>query len=249
LDDEGAIMTTQKTITLITGANKGLGKETARQLLAQGHHVIVTARNEANAKAAAAELGHGAEALVLDVDNNATIQHAVKTVAEKHGRLDVLINNAGIAEDFGTPVTQVTAQAWDKTFATNVTGALVTTQAFLPLLKKGHEPRVVNLSSILGSIGLSSDSSSPIAAGVGTGAAYGASKAALNMLTVHLAQALRADGIKVNAVHPGWVQTDMGGKNAPMVLVDGVKSTVTMATLPKDGPTGTFTHMSKSMPW
>jgi NAD(P)-dependent dehydrogenase (short-subunit alcohol dehydrogenase family) len=242
-------MSTSKIITLITGANKGIGKETARQLLAMGHHVIVAARDEHKAKAAAAELGGHVEAIVLDVNDAHSAGRAAMIVAEKHGRLDVLINNAGIAEDFGTSVQHVTTEAWNKTFATNVTGVLTTTQAFLPLLKKSAAGRVVNLSSILGSIALASDPSSPIGGGTGTGTAYAASKAALNMLTAHLAASLKGTSIKVNAAHPGWVQTDMGGANAPMNLVDGAKTTVALATLNADGPSGTYVHMGQKLPW
>jgi NAD(P)-dependent dehydrogenase (short-subunit alcohol dehydrogenase family) len=245
-------MTTKKTLTLITGANKGLGKETARQLLALGHHVLVAARDQAKADAAVAELRSGnnqVDAIVLDVNDAKSAMRAAAHINERFGHLDVLINNAGIAEDFGTSIEAVTQEAWDKTFATNVSGVLTTTQAFLPLLKKSAAGRIVNLSSILGSIGLANDPSSPIGGGTGTGAAYAASKAALNMLTVHLARALSNTSIKVNAAHPGWVQTDMGGKNAPMALVDGVKTTVALATLPSDGPTGTYVHMGQKLPW
>jgi NAD(P)-dependent dehydrogenase (short-subunit alcohol dehydrogenase family) len=240
------------TITLITGANKGIGKETARQLLALGHTVLVAARDDKKAQAAAAELRGPnlmVEGIVLDVNDPASAGRAAQLVAEKFGRLDVLINNAGIAEDFGTSVQHVSMEAWNKTFATNVTGVLTTTQAFLPLLKKSAAGRVVNLTSILGSIGLASDPSSPIGGGTGTGTAYAASKAALNMLTAHLAVSLKGTTIKVNAAHPGWVQTDMGGANAPMSLVDGAKTTVALATLGADGPTGTYVHMGQKLPW
>jgi NAD(P)-dependent dehydrogenase (short-subunit alcohol dehydrogenase family) len=238
-------------IALVTGGNKGIGLETVRQLAREGVHVILASRDAAKGNAAAATLkgeGLSVEALTLDVTNAASIAAAVKVIGSKHGHLDILINNAGVSVSDGTSkVSEQTMDAWHKTFDTNVFGLIAVTQAFLPLLQKSEAGRIVNLSSILGSIALHSDPKSPIYNY--KVAAYNVSKSAVNAYTVQLAWELKDTQMKVNAVHPGHVKTDMGGAAAPMEIVDGAKSSVAMALIGADGPNGSYTHMGRTLPW
>jgi NAD(P)-dependent dehydrogenase (short-subunit alcohol dehydrogenase family) len=238
-------------IALVTGANKGIGLETARQLAKQGVHVILAARDGAKGSAAASKLAAErleVEPLVLDVNDAASIAAAVQAVGAKHGHLDILINNAGVGIQDGTQkVSQQKLDTWRKTFDTNVFGLIAVTQAFMPLLEKSSAGRIVNLSSILGSLALHSDPKSPIYNY--KVAAYNVSKSAVNAYTVQLAWELKDTKIKVNAVHPGHVKTDMGGAAAPMEIVDGAKSGVAMALIGDDGPNGSYTHMGKTLPW
>ena len=238
-------------IALVTGANKGIGLETVRQLARAGVQVILASRDGAKGAAAASKLkgeGLAVEALTLDVNDAASVAAAVKTVGAQHGRLDILINNAGVAMQDGTQkVSEQKLDTWRQTFDTNVFGLIAVTQAFMPLLEKSPAGRIVNLSSILGSITLHSDPKSPIYNY--KVAAYNVSKSAVNAYTVQLAWELRDSTIKVNAVHPGHVKTDMGGAAAPMEIVDGAKSSVAMALIGSDGPNGSYTHMGKTLPW
>lgn len=240
-----------KRIILITGANKGIGFETARQLASAGHHVILAARDPDKGAAAVAKLaaeGLRAEAIELDVTSDASIARAVAQVSERHGKLDTLINNAGVAiEGWGTTASQTPIAQWHTIFATNVFAVAAVTQAFLPLLHKSDAGRIVNVSSILGSITLHADPASPIYDFKSV--AYDSSKAALNQYTVHLAHELRGTNIKINSGHPGWVKTDLGGDAAPMEVTDGAKTNVWLATLPDDGPTGGFFHFQERLPW
>ena len=244
-------MTTSPRIALITGANKGLGFETARQLGKQGITVLIGARDAARGDAAVAALakdGITAAAVSLDVTNQASITAAVATVTARHGRLDILVNNAGILDyvaDTGPETTSV--DTFRRVFETNLFGLVAVTQAFLPLLKQSPAGRIVNLSSILGSISEHADDNSFIYNFLLT--AYDSSKAAVNLYTVELAHALKATTIKVNAAHPGWVKTDMGGEQAPMEIIDGVKTSVALATLPDDGPTGGYYHLGVHLRW
>src|SRR5271168_456573 len=238
-------------IALVTGANKGIGLETARQLAQGGVHVVLAARDGAKGAAAAKELkgeGLDVEALVLDVSDPASIASAVEEVGAKHGRLDILINNAGIGID--NPAKKVSGQTmetWRKTFDTNVFGLIAVTQGFLPLLAKSEAGRIVNLTSILASLTLHADPKSPIYNYKVP--AYNVSKTAVNAWTVQLAYELRDTNIKVNAVHPGHVKTDMGGAAAPMEIVDGAKTGVAMALIGPDGPNGSYTHLGRTLPW
>jgi NAD(P)-dependent dehydrogenase (short-subunit alcohol dehydrogenase family) len=238
-------------IALVTGANKGIGLETSRQLAQAGVQVILAARDAAKGAAAAAQLkseGLAVEALTLDVSSAASIAAAVREIDTKHGRLDILVNNAGVdAGDRTKKVSEQTMEAWRKTFDTNVFGLIAVTQAFMPLLERSPAGRIVNLSSILGSITLHADPKSPIYSL--KLAAYNVSKSTVNAYTVQLAYELRNSKIKVNAVHPGHVKTDMGGPEAPMELADGAKSSVAMALIGPDGPNGTYTHMGHALPW
>ncbi len=242
----------EKKVALITGANKGIGFETARQLGAQGVTILVGARDEKRGAEATATLqaeGVDAQFLHLDMSDAATFANAAKFIEDKFGKLDILINNAGVLLDYGVPISAAPIANWRATFETNVFAVIELTQALLPLVKKSEAGRIVNLTSILGSLSLNSDPDSPIGPSVPTHTSYNASKAALNMFTVHLATELKDTKIKVNAAHPGWVKTDMGGETAPMELVDGAKTSVALATLDEDGPTGAYIHMGEALPW
>jgi NAD(P)-dependent dehydrogenase (short-subunit alcohol dehydrogenase family) len=239
-------------IALITGANKGIGFETARQLAKSGGvHVLLAARDRAKGVEAALKLqgeGLDVEALTLDVTDGAAIAAAAKEVDEKFGRLDILINNAGIAIDDGKKkVSEQGLDTWRKTFDTNLFALIAVTQAFLPLLKKSDAGRIVNLSSILASLTLHSDPASPIYDFKVP--AYNVSKTAVNGWTVQLAYELRGTNIKVNAAHPGYVKTDMGGPSAPMEIVDGAKTSVALALIDANGPNGAYIHMGEPLPW
>ncbi len=245
-------MSENKKVALITGANKGIGLETARQLGKLGITVILGSRHLAKGEAEAAKLraeGIDARPLQLDVRNAADRDAAVKYFADNFGKLDILVNNAGIAmETWGVNRTSSTPETvLQQTFETNLFAPVALTQALLPLLRKSPAGRIVNLSSILGSLTLHSDPASPIYSSKAF--AYDASKSALNAFTIHLAQELRATPIKVNSAHPGWVKTDMGTDAAPMEIVDGAKTSVALATLPDDGPSGAFIHLGKPLPW
>jgi NAD(P)-dependent dehydrogenase (short-subunit alcohol dehydrogenase family) len=240
-----------RTVTLVTGANQGLGFETARRLAALGHHVIVGARTAEKAQEAAAKLaGAGSvEGLVLDVTRPADHARAAATIGERHGRLDVLVNNAGIIQGegwMGNSTLTVPMDTLRATFETNFFGLVGLTTALVPLLRKSAAGRVVNVSSVMGSLGAHAKGG-PIEAVKPF--AYDASKTALNAFTVHLAQALEADGIKVNSAHPGWAKTALGGDWAPMTVEEGAETIVQLATLPADGATGGFFHRGDSVPW
>ena len=238
-------------LALITGANKGIGLETARQLGKLGIQLLIGARDANAGEAAAAQLrseGLSADALLIDVTSAPSIAKAASEVARKHKMLDILVNNAGVLLD--DPARTPSAQSldvWQRTFQANLFGTVAVTQAFLPLLRQAPAARIVNLSSILASLALHSDPTSRIYHSQNP--AYNASKTAVNAWTVSLAYELRDTKIKVNAAHPGHVQTDMGGANAPMQIVDGAKTSVALATLAADGPSGSFSHLGQVLPW
>jgi NAD(P)-dependent dehydrogenase (short-subunit alcohol dehydrogenase family) len=245
-------MSENKKVALITGANKGIGFETARQLGKLGITVVLGSRDAAKGDAAVEKLraeGIDAQPLKLDVTQAKDRDAAVKFFQEKFGKLDILINNAGIAEEgWGKNTTSGTSQkTLEKTFETNLFAPVALTQALLPLIRKSPAGRIVNLSSILASNTLHSDPKSPIYNSKAF--SYDASKSALNAFTIHLAHELRDTNIKVNSAHPGWVKTDMGTDAAPMEIVDGAKTSVALATLAQDGPNGAFIHMGKPLPW
>jgi len=244
-------MSTKK-IALVTGANKGIGFETVRQLAAKGVTVLLGARDEKRGTEAAEQLkkeGLDVQFLQLDVNNEASQDSAAKFIAEKFGRLDILVNNAGVALDSQVSASQGTLEQWRSTFETNVFSLVSLTQKLLPLVRKSGAGRIVNLSSILGSLTLNSDPNSPIGGWASVTTAYDASKAALNMFTIHLANELKSSSIKVNAAHPGWVKTEMGGQEAPLEIEDGAKTSVELALLANDGPTGGHFHMGQPIPW
>jgi NAD(P)-dependent dehydrogenase (short-subunit alcohol dehydrogenase family) len=241
-----------KKIALITGANKGLGYEMARQLGQAGVTVVLAARDADKGDAAAAKLrGEGLDAysVKLDVTNRADYPAVVQFLADKFGRLDILINNAGISgEDLGTGrVTTTTDELLRRVFETNYFAPVALTNALLPLIQKSAAGRIVNMSSVLGSQTLHADPKSPIYDKKSL--AYDSSKAALNSFTIHLAFDLKDTKIKVNSAHPGWVKTDMGTDAAPMEIPAGAKTGVALALLGEDGPSGGYFHMGKPLPW
>jgi NAD(P)-dependent dehydrogenase (short-subunit alcohol dehydrogenase family) len=233
-----------KPVALITGANKGLGLEIARQLGQKGIAVVLGAR-QGKADAPAAELraeGIDAHAVELDVTNAANIVALPAFFESTFGRLDILVNNAGVQLDNGF---DTSPDSLRQTYEANVIGPYAITQALLSLLRQAPAGRIVNQSSILGSL-------ATISAGQGGSWAtpgYTSSKAALNMLTVVLAQHLADTNIKVNAAHPGWVKTDLGGEGAPLGVREGARTAVRLALLPADGPTGGYFHEEESLPW
>jgi NAD(P)-dependent dehydrogenase (short-subunit alcohol dehydrogenase family) len=250
MSEESASKTAK--IALITGANKGIGLETARQLGALGITVLLGARDLKKGEAAAAKLkaeGIDARAIQLDVVDPNQVDAAVATINREFGHLDILVNNAGIAaESMGTNSTLTTSEeTLRKTFKTNFFAVVELTQAMLPLLKKSTAGRIVNVSSILGSLKLHATEGSPIYDAKMF--AYDSSKTALNAFTIHLAHALEDTKIKVNSAHPGWVKTDLGGEGATMEIADGAKTSVRLATLPDDGPTGGYFHLDEALPW
>ena len=242
----------KKKIALITGANKGIGLETARQLGQQNTTVLLGARDSRKGETAAERLrkeGVDAHPIVIDVSDPESIRKAAIQVERDFGRLDILVNNAGVMTDERTKkVSEQSLETWRETFATNLFGLIATTNAFLPLLRKSEAGRIVNLSSILGSIEFHAKPGSPIYESKDT-PAYNVSKAAVNAYTVQLAHELKDTKIKVNAAHPGWVKTDMGGEGAVMEIEDGAKTSVALATLGADGPNGAYLHMGEPLPW
>jgi len=241
-----------KKIALITGANKGLGFEMARQLGKAGVTVVLAARDAEKGEAAAEKLrgeGLDAQSLKLDVTNKEDRAAAAKYLESKFGRLDILINNAGVSQEgLGTgKASTTTDEVIHSTFETNFFAPVALTQALLPLIRKSKAGRIVNMSSILGSQTLHADPKSPIYDFKSL--AYDSSKAALNSFTIHLAHELKDTGIKVNSAHPGWVKTDMGTDAAPMELPEGAKTGVELALLGEDGPTGGYFHLGQPLPW
>jgi NAD(P)-dependent dehydrogenase (short-subunit alcohol dehydrogenase family) len=248
-------------VAFITGGNRGLGFETARILGKQGITVILGSRDLKKGQEAAEKLrGEGVksvEAVRFDVTKTADHQEVYDYIAKKYGKLDILINNAGMFDegvarpaDQTIPYNTTTSVGQDnlrKTFETNFFQPIDLTVTLLPLIKKSPAGRIVNLSSVLGSLTLHSDPKSPIYPKKGF--AYDASKTALNAFTVHLAHELRDTPIKVNSAHPGWVKTEMGGEAAPMELSEGGKTSAQLATLGPDGPTGGFFHLGQPLPW
>ncbi|WP_024929783.1 MULTISPECIES: SDR family oxidoreductase [unclassified Methylophilus] len=245
--------TSQQRIALITGGNRGIGFETAKKLGEQGIKVIIGARDPHKGEQAVAELkALGADAEYVHYDaTQANASQAVATALEsRFGKLDILVNNAGILKEelIGQNNTlSVDQDTLKTTFEANFFAVVALTQALLPLLQRSPAARIVNLSSILGSQTLHSTPNSPIE--VAKGLAYNASKSALNMFTIHLAHALKDSHIKVNSAHPGWVKTDLGGPNAPMEISDSWKTSVRLATLDEQGPTGGYFHEDQPLPW
>ena len=234
------------TTTLITGANKGLGFETARRLVAAGHTVYVGARDTDRGRLAAERLG--ARFVRLDVTDDACVQAAAKTV-EADGGLDVLVNSAGIelrGRDNSVPgAADLTADQMRTVFDTNVFGLVRVTHAFLPLLGRSAAPVVVNVSSGLGSLTHLSDPDHPGHAYPGV--AYPASKATVNALTVQYAKAFPR--MRINAVEPGFTATDLNGRTGTQTVEQGAEIIVRMAQAGPDGPTGTYVDAGGRLPW
>lgn len=243
-------MSVAKEIVLITGANKGIGLESAKQLGKLGFKVLVGARDEKAGKEAVARLVSDAkidaEFVAIDVVSESSVAAAAADVTARFGRLDVLVNNAGVMSgNHGGPVADVDIAKARKDFDVNFFGVVSVTTAFLPLLKQSPLPRIVNLSSILGSHAEHADPASPIYGALLW--SYNSSKAALNMYTQNLAHAFKE--AKVNAAHPGWVKTDMGGSEAPLCVEEGAETTVYLATLGADGPTGGYFYKKDRLRW
>jgi len=243
-------------IAFITGGNRGLGFQTALELKDAGAKVVIGSRDLAKGEQAVAKLrAAGVDAVVLqfDITKAADAKAAFDYFNSKYGRLDILVNNAAIAGGSfpGTgpehSASEVPMDLLRKIFETNFFAQVALTEALLPLIKKSPAGRIVNLSSIIGSLTLHADPNSSIYDAKSF--AYDASKTALNAFTIHLAWELRDTKVKVNSAHPGWVKTEMGGPNAPMELSEGGKTSAALATLPDDGPTGGFFHLGQPLPW
>jgi NAD(P)-dependent dehydrogenase (short-subunit alcohol dehydrogenase family) len=240
-------------VALISGANKGLGLETGRQLGKLGFTVLLGSRDALKGEVAARQLrddGVDARVVKLDVVKQSDIEAAAAMIEAEFGKLDVLVNNAGVMIEKGwtkNTTSETTMENLRATFETNLFAVFAVTKAMLPLLKKSEAGRVVNVSSILGSVSLQGTKGSPT---YNTKLfAYNASKAALNVLTISLAHELRGTKVKVNSAHPGWVKTDLGGSAAPMNVVEGAKTEVELATIGEDGPNGGFFHMGEAIAW
>ena len=237
-------------IALVTGANKGIGFEVARQLARDGCIVYLGARSSDLGQKAAAQLQSehlDARFLELDLARPETIEAAAARLKTDFGRLDILVNNAGIADRADGPPSTATIDAVERTFKTNLLGALSVTQAMLPLVRNAPAGRIVNVSSGLGSLTFHSDPEWEYAPVKFIG--YSASKAALNMLTVQLAYELRDSPIKVNSADPGYTATDLNGNRGTQTVEQGAAETVRLALLPADGPTGGFFATSGPNPW
>jgi len=242
--------TADRRIALVTGANKGIGLEVARQLGKAGHHVLLGARDEARGRAAAKTLqdeGIAVRFVTIDLSDSASLKAVAADIEANEGRIDILVNNAGVAiQGDGLPGS-TGLDVVRRTFETNFFGTVAVTQALLPLVKKSSAGRIVNVSSGLGSIALNADPNWDYAAVKLIG--YNGSKAALNLFTVLLAAELKDTGIKVNAVNPGYTATDLNGNSGHQSIEEGAAETVRMAQIPDDGPTGGFTSTEGVEPW
>jgi NAD(P)-dependent dehydrogenase (short-subunit alcohol dehydrogenase family) len=241
-------MSEKTKVAFITGANRGIGQETARELGELGITVVLGARNLEKGKEAAEKLiakGITAEAIRFDVTQRADHEEAYRYFEKQHGKLDILVNNAAITKSDGS--TSVPEEDLREIFETNFFGMVALTKTLLPLVRKAPSGRIVNLTSVLASLTMLSDPNSFIYAYKTF--AYGASKTAVNAFTVHLAYELRDTKIKVNSADPGWVKTEMGGEFAPLEVSEGGKSSLRLATLPEDGPTGGYFRLNEAFPW
>lgn len=244
--------TTDQTIALVTGANKGIGFQIAAQLGERGMTVLLGTRDATRGGEAAAKLqaaGVDAHAVAIDVTAPETVDAAAKEVERRFGRLDVLVNNAGISggRDGQAPAS-VDPDLVEAVFATNVFGVIRVTAAMLPLLLRSSTPRIVNVSSGVGSLALMADPESPLA-WLPASAAYPPSKTALNSLTVQYAKELRDKGVLVNAADPGYCDTDFNNHTGDRTAAEGAAVAVRLATLGADGPTGGFFGVDGPVPW
>jgi NAD(P)-dependent dehydrogenase (short-subunit alcohol dehydrogenase family) len=241
---------TNKKIALITGANKGLGFETARQLSEQNTKVLIGARDELRGREAAKKLqneGFDAEFVLVDVTDEKTLEAAAKYVEGTYGKLDILVNNAGIAVEYDVEPGEINLEKIRQTFDTNFFGVIAVTRAFLPLVKKSESGRIVNVSSGLGSLTQNSDPNWDFAAVKPV--AYNSSKAALNMFTVILASHLKNTKIKVNSADPGYTATDLNHNSGTKTVERGASIILDLATLPDDGATGGYFDENGVVPW
>ncbi len=233
---------TDERIAVVTGGNKGIGKEICRQLAGKGARVILTARDESRGAAARADLEKDGASVIfhpLDVTDSGSIAELAAFVGKEFGRLDILVNNAAIRTDRGMTGEDMPIDTLREMMEANTYGPLLVCQTFIPLLKKSRGGRIVNVSSGMASLSNMS----------GGSPAYRISKAALNAMTRILADELKGSGILVNSVHPGWVRTDMGGENAAKSVEEGADTPVWLALHPDGGPTGGFFRDREPMPW
>ena len=246
-----------KPVALVTGANKGIGLQIAKDLATHGFTVLVGSRNLEHGETAAKSVGPDARAVQLDVTNQASIAAAAERIRNQFGRLDVLVNNAGVshAGEPGRPLQELAKSGRPSVaslaevraiFETNVFGVIAVTQAMLPLLREAPAARIVNVSSSSGSLTLNSDPTNPHRSMFGT---YSSSKAALNAITVAFASDLESAGIKVNAACPGFTSTDLNNFAGTRTVEEAAREPVRLALLDADGPTGTFSSASGPLPW
>lgn len=243
-------MSDMNKIALVTGANKGIGLEIARQLAEAGVAVLLGARDGRRGRDAAdglARTGLAVEAIGIDLNDETSIASAAAQIAASHGRLDILVNNAGVVDREDGPPSAATMAAARRLMETNFLGTLAVTQAMLPLLRRSREGRIVNLSTTLGSLAINGDPSSPYYDARLIG--YNASKAALNMLTVQLAAELKDTPIVVNSVAPGYVRTDLTGGNGFMSPAEGARLPVEYALMGSDAGSGLFVEPQGIAPW
>lgn len=248
----------EKKISLVTGANRGLGFETARELAEAGVLVVIGARKFTDAEQAAAKLkarGFDVEGVELDVTSDAQRRAVLDYLQTRHGRLDILVNNAGATLETNVSeagphntVLEVETDTIRKTFEINFFGALDLTRQLLPLLQRSGAGRIVNVSSVLGSLQAHADPAQPFVREYKS-SAYGSSKTLVNAFTIYLAHALRDTNIKVNSAHPGWVKTELGGSAATLDVSEGGKTSAQLALLDEEGPTGGFHHLGNPVPW
>ena len=242
-----------KKVAFISGANRGIGFETAKKLAELDITVILGSRDLSKGKKAVSELssyGFDVDLVQYDASDFEAPQKIYDYIAKKYKKLDILINNAGVLLSgnlFVTNSSTISDNDVKDTFQTNLFSVISLTQKLLPLIKKSDAGRIVNVSTILSSLTLHSAKNSPIAPAKEF--AYNASKTALNAFTIHLAIELKDTKIKVNSGHPGWVKTELGGPNAPMNVEDSYKTSVQLATLSEDGPTGGLYHEDEIIPW
>jgi NAD(P)-dependent dehydrogenase (short-subunit alcohol dehydrogenase family) len=233
----------EKRIALVTGGNRGMGLEVVRQLAARGMMVLLGSRDEKMGEDAQAQLPAADRERVavcsFDVADSERTAQAMRDIERRHGPVDVLVNNAGVYPDAGVPGLEIDPEIVRSTFETNALGALRLCQLLVPGMVKRGWGRVVNVSSGYGQM-------RPMGSGV---LAYRVSKAALNTMTLIIADEVRGKGVLVNAADPGWVRTRMGGLGAPRSIEEGADTIVWLATLPDDGPTGGFFHDRTLVPW
>jgi NAD(P)-dependent dehydrogenase (short-subunit alcohol dehydrogenase family) len=246
-------------VALVTGANQGVGLQVAKELAAHGLTVLVGSRNFERGEAAAKEVGPNAVALQLDVTDGDSIAAAAERIGQEFGRLDLLVNNAGISKTteraLGSPEYAASSQASNASldeirtvWETNVFGVVAVYQAMLPLLRESSDARIVNVSSGVGSLTANADPASPYHAMFGP--IYPASKAALNAMTLAMMIELESTDIKVNLVSPGFTKTNLNGYAGTESVEDGSREVVRVALLGPDGPTGTFTRWENAtIPW
>jgi len=240
-------------VAFITGANRGIGFETSKKLAESGIKVILGSRDLNKGEEAVKKLsnfGIDADLVQYDAFDEDAPQKVYDYILEKYKKLDILINNAGVlltGNLFVTNSSTISDKDLKDTFQTNFFSVISLTQKLLPLIKKSNAGRIVNVSTILSSLTLHSAKDSPITPAKEI--AYNASKTALNAFTIHLAIELKDTNIKVNSGHPGWVKTELGGPNAPMEVEESYKTSLRLATLDDEGPSGGLFHENDIIPW